>query len=123
MDQKDFVFLNAEMFIHRKTIPPSSRWEETARSLCRTQIDFFRDYGLLQPDAAVLHAPLDKAIIRFSDFTPEGQEFIMTAATDKWLRACDRKQTVEAYKDPSGLIKRLKKFREQKDGQGNKSPR
>jgi len=39
----------------------------------------------------------------------------MTAATDKWLKACDRKQTVEAYKDPSGLVRRLTKFRKLKE--------
>ena len=114
MTQKDFIFLDVGSFIHRKVIPPS-RWEETARSLCQTQIDFFRDHGLLEPHATALHCALEKAIVRFSDFTPEGQEFIMTAATDKWLKACDRKQTVEAYKDPSGLVRRLTKFRKLKE--------
>ena len=117
MNQKDFVFLNVEKFIHRPNASP--QWQEIARSLTRTQIDFFQDYGLLRPDAPALHSPLEGVIIKFSDFTPEGQQFIMTAATDKWLQACDKKKTLEAYKDPSGLVKRLKKFREQKDGKND----
>ncbi len=104
---EDFIFLNVRDLIERFPYD-----EEEHRASCKTHIDFFRDNGLLRPEAPCLATAFEKAVIRYSDFTDEGQRFIMTAATDKWLASCDRKKDLSSYADSSGLERRLKTFRQ-----------
>ncbi len=90
------------------------------------QITFLIDTNLLKADAKARGQRHEDVIIRLSDLTPEGQDFIMSGADDSWLRACDRKsnkmlaegateeERLDVYRDAKGLYKRLEKFRKER---------
>lgn len=116
MTREDFVFLNVAFSLKRHSVASDGSIDQCARELIlaysKTQLEFFKTEGLLKKDARAWALPIEIALIMYSDFTDEGQKFIMTAATDKWLQSCDKKGDLASYQDPTGLIKRLKKFRE-----------
>ena len=107
----DFVYLNVPALLSRYE-NPSPDWEDKVRSLARTQISFFYENQLVSSGSKALSVPIDLAILKFSDFTAEGAAFVRSQAVERWLTACDRKGTVDAYKDGSGLIRRLARFRQ-----------
>ena len=107
---QDFIFLNVKSLIDHYS-NPSAQWADKVRALAGTQLSFFQEQGLLRQGFSPVDTPIDDVILRASNFTEEGLEFIKTGATDKWLAACDKVGSIEAYKDASGLIKRLKAFR------------
>lgn len=106
----DFVYLNVPGLLARYE-NPSPDWADKVRALARTQISFFAENGLIYPTAAALADTVENAVLMFSDFTPEGQAFVKSQAVERWLSTCDRKGTVDAYKDPSVLTSRLLRFR------------
>ena len=137
MNRKDFVYLDVHFsFDSHKENPwfSAAAVERAKRGVLTstsTEINFLIDTGLLRDDASARHTPLDRAIIRFSDLTDEGQDFLMSQATVKWLGACDRKsndmlkrdaseeERLAVYADPKGLYKRLEKFRKERSARAN----
>ena len=115
MTINDFIFLNVPGLLSRYGVSDDGYPDGGRRALIftytNTQIEFFRNEGLLLPNSEVMTVPIEEAVVKYSDFTDEGQKFIMTSATDKWLSSCDKKGDLASYQDPSGLIKRLNKFR------------
>lgn len=105
----DFVYLNVPSLLER--YGHDAQWNDIVRRWTKTQIEFFKANGLLQADAPVWSTPAEKAVIRFHEFTPEGQDFVMSQAVEKWLATCDRAGDPAAYADASGLDRRLRKFR------------
>jgi hypothetical protein len=106
----DFVYLNVPGLLARYS-NPSTDWHRKVKALARTQLAFFVANGLVYPTLAALSGPIESAVVKFSDFTPEGQAFIKSQAVERWLAACDRKGTIDAYQDSSGLASRLSKFK------------
>ena len=106
----DFIYLNVPALLDHYA-NPSQLWREKVNALASTEISFFVKEGLIRETARALIGSVQDAVIRFSDFTEEGQDFVKSQAVERWLGACDRKGTVEAYRDPSGLERRLEKFR------------
>jgi hypothetical protein len=115
MTEPDFKVLNAPGLLARYSNPPQN-WPEIVRAFVRTQLQFFAKEGLVRSDAKALHACVDDAVLMWSDLEPEGKLFLRTGAVDNWLASCDRKATIEAYQDASGLAKRLKKLRSGRSG-------
>lgn len=115
MTDPDFKVLNAPGLLTRY-LNPASNWSEIVRAFVGTQLDFFAKEGLVRLDAKALHVCVDDAVLMWSDLEPEGKLFFRTGAVDNWLASCDRKGTVEAYRDASGLVKRLKKLRSRYSG-------
>src|SRR5690348_203288 len=110
MKETDFIDLNVPGLLARYS-NPAPDWKQIVLAFSSTQIEFFRQNGLLKRDAAVLSVPINEAVIHFSDYTEEGQRFLRSGAVDKWLAACDKNGTIAAYRDSSGLDRRLKEFR------------
>ena len=109
MSSDDFIFLNVPALLARYS-EPSPEWRAKVLALAQTQIELFKKHGLIKEHASALRAPLDKAIMMFSDYTPPGQAVIRSGAVDKWLASCDRKGSLSAYEDPAPLEKRILKF-------------
>jgi hypothetical protein len=106
---EDFVYLDVAGLASHYSNPTES-WPEIVRSLAQTELTFFLTNALLKPE---FEAPKNVAelVIRYSDFNDEGRAFVMSQAIERWLASCDRKGTVDAYRDPRGLNSRLAKFR------------
>jgi hypothetical protein len=131
MSQKDFIFLNVPGLLDIKenswfSAAAVERAKRGVLTSTSTEINFLIEAGLLRQDASARHTPLDQAVICFSNLTEEGQDFLMSQATVKWLGACDRKsndmlkrgaseeERLAVYADPKGLYKRLEKFRKER---------
>lgn len=112
MTKADFIYLDVQGLQQRFGHDPS--WHQSISRWTTTQVEFFKSHKLLRKGAAAWTASAESAVIRFFDFTPEGQDFIMSQAVEKWLASCDRRKDPAAYSDSSGLERRLKKFREQR---------
>ena len=131
MMYKDFILLNVPGLLARKEIPETGRWKKVALAFSSTKVHFLIDAGLLKEDVPARSLPVDQAVIRLSDLTAEGQDFIMSGADDNWLGACDRKsnkmlaegateeERLNVYRDSSGLYKRLEKFRKERTSKSN----
>lgn len=125
MTKKDFIVLHVADWLKIKEIPPTGQTRRLGLALSSTILDFLKDTGFLINTSKVYDAKLEDVVIHLSDLTPEGQDFIMSGADDKWLAACDRKSSkiraagaseeegLDVYRDPSGLYERLKKFRKE----------
>ena len=109
MSSRDFVYLHVPKLLSHYS-NPTAGWTERVRALAETQFSFFQANNLLRSD---FERPQHIAtlVLRFSDFTEEGQAFLMSQAVERWLASCDRKGTPEAFRDASGLHSRLSKFR------------
>ena len=105
----DFIALNVPGLLSRYE-NPTDTWQATVLAFTKTQLDLFKAYGLIKDSAQALSAPLDKVVIRFSDYTEKGQAFVKTGAVDKWLASCDRKQILATYQDPKPLEMKIRKF-------------
>ncbi len=115
MSNKDFIFLNVPGLLSRYGAASDGNPDEYHRNLILaytgTQLKFFQKEGLLLKNLEAVELPVNEVVLKFSNFTEEGQKFIMSGATDKWLQSCDKKGDLAAYQDSSGLHKRLAKFR------------
>ena len=105
----DYISLNVPGLLTRFA-NPSDEWRQKVLALTRTQLELLKEYALIQSDASALHVPTDQAVIRFSDYTKLGQEFVLTGAIDKWMAACDRKNSQAAYEEKGPLEKRIVSF-------------
>jgi hypothetical protein len=135
MKYKDFPFLNAQRSLEmwRRPSQVESIGIESAEyyygstlAWITTLVDFLKDAELLPESAPAWHTPVEKITIMLSDLTEEGQDFVMTAATSKWLGSLDRKsndmlkrgasneERLLVGRDPKGLYKRLDKFRKER---------
>lgn len=83
---------------------------ELTLATAATRLELLQKYALIHSSAPALQVPLDQVVIRYSDYTELGQEFVLSGAIDKWLASCDRKQTLAAYADRAPLEKRILKF-------------
>lgn len=113
MSDLDYISLNVPGLLARY-VNPSPDWRAKVVALSKTQLDLFRKHNLIRHDADALRAGVEQAVVRFSDYTPEGQAFVRTGAVDKWLAACDRKGSLQAYEDPMPLERRICAFLDKK---------
>jgi hypothetical protein len=109
MPSRDFVYLDVSKLLSHYS-NPTANWAERVRVLAETQLSFFEVNNLLRSG---FERPrhITTLVLHFSDFTEEGQSFLMSQAVERWLESCDRKGTLEAYRDARGLRSRLAKFR------------
>ncbi len=119
MNHLDFIYLNIPRWLNHGT----ERERKYAATHNATEIKFLKEARLLRPDSSVWQTPYEQTVVRLSDLTEEGQDFLMSAAISNWLGACDRKsndmlkkgateeQRLAIYADPKGLYSRLEKFR------------
>ena len=109
MHMKDYISLNVPgLLAHFSN--PAPDWRATVLAAARTQIDVLHDHGMIKSDAAALSVPVEDAVIRFSDYTPLGQRFVLSGEVDRWLEACDRAGRLAAYEDRGRLERRVQKF-------------
>ena len=113
MNDLDYVSLNVPRLLSH-FVNPTPDWHAKVVALATTQLSLFQKHGLIRHDSEALGMPIEKAVVRFSDYTPEGQAFVRSGAVDKWLTACDRKGSVEAYEDPALLERRIRAFLDRK---------
>jgi len=109
MRTADYVSLNVPRLLARYS-NPTPEWRAKVLAWSKTQLAVFQKHDLIKNDAAVLREPLEKRVVKFSDYTPSGQAFVRTGAVDKWLAACDKRGSVSAYEDSASLEKRVLKF-------------
>jgi len=107
---EDFIYLNVPGLLYRYgSNSPQSR--AVVLAFAKTELAVFIENGLLERSAPAINVPVEEAVVRYSDFTAEGQAFVMSGAVERWLGACDKKNTLAAYEDKASLEKRLAKFR------------
>lgn len=112
MSNVDYISLNVPgLLTHFSN--PSPDWRAKVLALATTQLEIFKKHRLIRDDAEALGMSIEQVVVRFSDYTPAGQAFVSSGAVDKWLAACDRKGSVEAYKDHRLLERRVRKFFDQ----------
>ncbi|MGL4489819.1 MAG: hypothetical protein ACRCU5_10290 [Rhizobiaceae bacterium] len=87
---------------------------------------FLMETGFLTDTFAGRGLPREQMVIKMSDLTEEGQDFIMSGAHMSWLGALDRKsndllkrgasneERLAVRADPKGLYTRLEKFRKER---------
>ena len=109
MSDLDYISLNVPGLLARY-VNPSPDWRAKVMAFSKTQLDLFRKHKLIREDAEALHTPVEQVVVRFSDYTPEGQAFVRSGAVDKWLAACDRKGSLQAYEDSAPLERRIREF-------------
>ena len=109
MTPMDFIYLNVPGLLRRYT-NPSPNWHDIVCAHSNTQLRIFQQNSLINPNADALKVPINEAVVRFSDLTAVGQAFVKSGAIERWLSACDRKQSVDAYRDGASLQRRFDKF-------------
>lgn len=114
MNPHDYVSFNVPGMLARYA-NPTIEWERKVLAIARIQLELFKKYGLINDSAPALREPLNEVVMRFSDYTAEGQEFVRSGALDKWMASCDRKGSLEAYEDPKPLEKRIVAFLSSKE--------
>ncbi|HEY2033151.1 MAG TPA: hypothetical protein VGH02_05650 [Rhizomicrobium sp.] len=86
-------------------------WYAAAREMSYYLFRFFQDNELLRRRVVESLTDVDKVILMFSDFTPEGQDFIMSQAAERWKASFDRPGSKKAIWDVSYLERELQKSR------------
>lgn len=109
MTNTDYISLNVPRLLARYS-NPSPEWRAKVLAWSGTQLQLFRKHLLIREEAEALRVPMEEVVVRFSDYTAQGQAFVRTGAVDKWLASCDRKGTLSAFEDPAPLEKRILKF-------------
>jgi hypothetical protein len=87
-------------------------WYVSIRQMYFALFKFFQDHGLSNALAVRELADTDKVVLKFSDFTPEGQAFVKSGADDRWLASFDRPGSKKSWDDVRYLEKQLAKLRE-----------
>jgi len=123
MTQTDFkaydmpAMLNVEVVIVDPNDPGRQTrddgWYQRLRETSYYLFKFFQDNGLLRRRVMETFADVDNVILKFSDFTLEGQRFIMSQAPDRWEGSFDRPGSKKLPSNVTYLEKQLKKMREQ----------
>ena len=83
------------------------KWYEETRVVFRSLYDFFILNNLLVRANPTL--TIDELVLRFSDFTPVGQQLLKSGAVDNWLESFDRPGSKKARTDVRYLEKALRK--------------
>jgi hypothetical protein len=115
-DQK-FVVFNMPTMMGRKVTRPSEidatkwikdeSWYASVREKMYYLFTFFQDYGLLHRKVVYAPSDVDTVILRLSDFTDEGQAFVLSQAPDRWLGSFDRPASKKKRSDTSYLVREL----------------
>jgi hypothetical protein len=123
MTQTDFKAYNipAMLKVEVVTIDPNNpsretrdeSWYQHLRETSYYLFKFFQDNGLLHRRVMENFADVDNVILKFSDFTPEGQRFYKLRAPDRWESSFNRPGSKKLLSNVSYLEKQLKKMREQ----------
>jgi hypothetical protein len=107
--KNDYISLNVPgLLAHFSN--PAPDWRAKILAAARTQIDVLQAHEMIRSDAAALVVPVEEAVIRFSDYTPLGQAFVLSGELERWLRGCDRAGRLAAYEDRGRLERRVQKF-------------
>jgi hypothetical protein len=126
MAKDNFIFLNVPGLLATKENPPTGRIQRVMLAACTAKISFFKETGLLRRDSPMQSVAIEEVVLRLSDMTLEGQDFVLSGATSKWLGAVDRKaaklgsegateeEQLAVYRDTKGLYSRLVKFRKER---------
>ncbi len=109
MRKEDYISLNVPRLLAHYSNPPPE-WRATILAAARTQIEVLRAHSMIRSDAPALSEPVEDAVIRFADYTPLGQSFVLSGELERWLRGCDRAARLAAYEDRVRLEKRVLKF-------------
>lgn len=120
MSEKDFTYLNIPSLLDQKVwikLPGEeggplldTSWNERNARQLRSLVEFFRDNGLLKEGVIKQGTDIMTLVLRFSDFTEEGQRFIMSGAPDRWSASFDRNPS-KSDSDVSYLAGKLKALR------------
>jgi hypothetical protein len=117
----DVYDLPAMLKVEATTIDPDDparrirdeSWYQHVREKSYYLFKFFQGHGLLRHRVVEEFADVDGVILKFSDFTPEGQRFVMSQAPDRWQGSFDRPGSKKLPSNVSYLERQLKKMREQ----------
>ena len=132
MTKKDFIFLHVAdlLSVEHRSASEGERWRKLAATFSKTIVSFYLNTGLLKTDPVATLANPEKVVLRLSDLTEEGQDFLLWDK-GRWLGACDRKsndllrkgatekERLAVYADPKGLYRRLDKFRKERASKAN----
>lgn len=118
---KDFAVHDMPSMMNTKVTRPDERdpdqwvrdevWYQSIRQMFFALFKFYQNHGLLKAPAVEELGDTDKVVLRFSDFTPEGQAFVMSQAPDRWLASFDRPGSKKSPDDVRYLEKQLDKLR------------
>jgi len=86
-------------------------WYQHLRETSYYLFKFFQDNGLLRRRVIETFLDVDNVVLKFSDFTPEGQRFHKSRAPDRWENSFNRSKKL--LSNVTYLEKQLKKMREQ----------
>lgn len=110
--QRDFSYVDVPAMLNHYS-NPSENWRRIVLDSYRAEVTFYKSNNLIRKTARAWNMPIEETVINFSEFTDEGQKFIMSLAVEKWRQAQDRGRlkNTSIDSDGSGLDLRLKKFR------------
>jgi len=118
---KDFAVHDMPSMMNTKVTRPDERdtdqwvrdevWYQSIRQMFFALFKFYQNHGLLKTPAVRALGDTDTVVLRFSDFTPEGQAFVMSQAPDRWLSSFDRPGSKKNPDDVRYLEKQLDKLR------------
>lgn len=113
---QDYVYLNVPRLLTAKAwilLPDGEHedkdWKRMHLLRLYAEVSFYSENNLLREGLKL--EDWQSWVLAFTDFTPEGQSFLMANYPDKWNAAWDRNPT----KDPSDvryLVRRLRQMRE-----------
>jgi hypothetical protein len=123
MNAKDFTVYDvpAMMKVEVVRVDPNnpshktqdSGWHHRYRERSFHLFKFFQDNGLLRRRVVENFADVENVILKFSDFTTEGQKYLRSQAPDRWKGSFDRPGSKKLPSNVTYLEKQLKKMREQ----------
>src|ERR1041385_6908228 len=112
---KDFSVYDMPSMLSRRVTKPDvndpnkwvrdESWYDSVLRKSFVLFKFFQDNGLLKRIVVDQLSDTEKVVLRFSDFTPDGQALIMSQAPDKWDASFDRPGSKKNYEDVSYLVK------------------
>ena len=75
----------------RRYANPSPEWSDKVVVWSQTQVNVLLRSRMLKEDAPATRVPIEEAVIWFSDYTPEGQEFVMSKRLQQMARRVRQK--------------------------------
>lgn len=129
MEKKDFMVYSMPAMLSTKVWRPDPNdatkyirdegWYERQREQKFHLFSFLQAHGLTRRPLLKDFADVDGVILMFSDLTEEGQAFIMSQATERWLGSFDRPGTKKKPSDVRYLEKKLAELRAKRAGEGS----
>lgn len=118
---QDFIVHNVPALMSRQVTRPADddpnkwikdeSWYESVRETLFHLFSFFQNQALLHRKIVARPSDVDAVILRLSDFTDEGQAFVMSQVPHKWLTSFDRPGSKKQRSDISYLERELEKRR------------